>query len=54
MFQSLRIFLSDRNGATNIEYALIAVLLSLAIIVGARAVGTKLSTAYFQPISSNL
>ena len=41
--QSLWIqFLSDDNGATSIEYALIAAFISLAIISGATAVGLDL------------
>jgi pilus assembly protein Flp/PilA len=40
-------------GATSIEYALIASLLSIMIITGVTAVGTKLST-FFTSMSSNL
>jgi len=41
------------SGATSIEYALIASLLSIMIITGVTAVGTKLST-FFTSMSSNL
>lgn len=41
-----RRFRRNRSGATAIEYALIASLLSLAIIVGASAVGLQLETMY--------
>ncbi len=40
-----RFFLSE-TGATSIEYALIATLLSVAIIVGAIALGSSLNTVY--------
>ena len=35
-------FRDDESGATTIEYALIGALVSVAIIVGATAVGSKL------------
>jgi pilus assembly protein Flp/PilA len=46
-------FISDRSGATAIEYALIASFIGLAIIVGARSIGTTLS-ATFPKVSGNL
>ena len=42
----IRRFRRDCTGATAIEYALIASLLSIAIIVGATAVGLQLETMY--------
>lgn len=36
----------DESGATAIEYALIGVLISVAIIVGATALGSKLNDLY--------
>lgn len=42
----LRHFLTDDSGATAIEYALIATLIGVVIIVGVTAVGTKLSTSF--------
>ena len=41
-----RHFLKDTSGATAIEYALIAGLISLAIIVGARQTGNELRASY--------
>jgi len=38
----LRKFLQDESGATAIEYGLIAALISVALIGGARAIGTSL------------
>ena len=46
-------YVKDESGATAIEYGLIAVLISVAIIAGVRAVGGKLSTA-FTGVASNL
>ena len=37
---------ADTHGATAIEYALIASLISVAIFTGATTVGTKLSTFF--------
>lgn len=45
--QSLIIgFLANRSGATAIEYALIAGLISIAIIVGATFLGERLGEMY--------
>jgi pilus assembly protein Flp/PilA len=42
----LRNFLCDENGATAIEYGLIAASISIAIIVAITAVGSKLNTTF--------
>jgi pilus assembly protein Flp/PilA len=39
-------FARDRSGATAIEYALIATLISVAIVGGALALGTALDETY--------
>ena len=39
-------FAKDESGATAIEYGLIASLIAVAIIVGARAVGTNLNSKF--------
>ncbi|CAN0655271.1 MULTISPECIES: Flp family type IVb pilin [Alphaproteobacteria] len=41
-----RHFLKDRCGATAIEYALIAGLIALAIVVGAAQTGQQLKASY--------
>ena len=46
-------FAADQSGATAIEYGLIAGLISIAIIVAVRAIGTNLSNK-FSAISGNL
>jgi pilus assembly protein Flp/PilA len=46
-------FLSDEQGATAIEYGLLAALISVVIITAATAVGTNL-TAIFTAISTKL
>jgi len=37
-------FVKDESGATAIEYGLIAALIAVGMIVGAKAVGTKVNT----------
>ncbi|WP_377291742.1 Flp family type IVb pilin [Rhizobium sp. SG2393] len=39
-------FLKDESGATAIEYGLIAALISVALITGATALGSKLNTQF--------
>jgi pilus assembly protein Flp/PilA len=46
MMRLLVRFLSDDRGATAIEYALIGGLISIAIILGASALGSKLNVIY--------
>lgn len=46
-------FLKDEDGATAIEYGLIAALIAVAIISAVTAVGTKLQTT-FSEVSSAL
>jgi pilus assembly protein Flp/PilA len=53
MRPALKNFVDDDSGATAIEYALIAGLIFLVIIVGVTAVGTSL-THTFNEVSSNL
>jgi len=45
-------FVSDERGATSIEYVLIAGIISIAIIVGATALGGSLNTE-FTDLSTN-
>ena len=53
LMQLGRKFLSDEQGATAIEYGLLAALISVVIITAATAVGTNLS-AIFTAISTKL
>ena len=53
MRKMLETFVRDQNGATAIEYGLIAALIAVAIIGGVTAVGTNLSTT-FTNVASNL
>jgi pilus assembly protein Flp/PilA len=46
MWRTLQHFLEDQSGATAIEYALLASLVSVAIVVSVSLVGTRLSTSY--------
>ena len=42
----LKRFANDTNGATAIEYALIASLIAVVIITAVQTVGTKISTVF--------
>ena len=53
MSRLLRAFAADSSGATAIEYALIATLVSVAVVAGATQIGTALS-AKFNAVKSNL
>ncbi|MCE4071603.1 MULTISPECIES: Flp family type IVb pilin [Pseudomonas] len=44
LYSRLRTFLSDREGATAIEYAVIAGLISIAIVAAATPIGTKIGS----------
>lgn len=46
-------FLKDERGATSIEYAIIAGMLSIAIVVAVNAIGTSLNTG-FESLSAGL
>ena len=46
-------FMKDESGATAIEYGLIAALISLAIIVASRLIGSNLNKT-FSNIATNL
>ena len=39
-------FIEDESGATAIEYGLIAALIAIAMIAGAKAVGTKVNQKF--------
>ena len=53
MFKSMKNFAANELGATAIEYALIASLIAVFIIVAVQTVGTKVSTV-FTEIGSSL
>jgi pilus assembly protein Flp/PilA len=54
MLRRLRLLFSDRLGATAIEYALIASLISITIVAAVTSIGTTISTQFFGPISGAL
>lgn len=45
-------FLADRNGATSIEYATVAALISIVIVAAALAIGGKLNALFLGPVLS--
>jgi pilus assembly protein Flp/PilA len=53
MMKSLKKFVANESGATAIEYALIASLIAVAIILSITALGSKLQNT-FNEVSSNL
>lgn len=53
MTKLLKRFANDESGATAIEYGLIAALISVAIIAGASALGTRVG-ATFNEVSNEL
>ena len=46
MTTTLKQFWTDESGATAIEYALLAALIGVAIIGGAKALGTAINTEF--------
>ena len=51
--QRIKKFFGDESGATAIEYALIAALIAVAIILSVTLIGTQLQNT-FNEVSSNL
>lgn len=49
----MRSFIADENGATAIEYGLIASLIAVAIIVGAKALGSQINNT-FNAVANNM
>ncbi|GJD52475.1 hypothetical protein OPKNFCMD_5241 [Methylobacterium crusticola] len=49
----LKRFLADESGATAIEYALLAGLIAVAVIAGAKTLGTNVGTK-FNNIAGNI
>jgi pilus assembly protein Flp/PilA len=53
MWTRLQNFLSDKRGATAIEYGLIAAMIAIGIIASAKSIGTTLSST-FSSVASNI
>ena len=53
MIKSVKNFVANESGATAIEYALIASLIAVAIILSVTALGSKLQNT-FNEVGSNL
>lgn len=51
MLEMIKQFVRDEEGAVAIEYALLAALIALAIVVGAGSLGTNLND-FFQRIAT--
>ena len=50
----LKIFWRDERGAAAIEYAILAMLISLVIVATVRTIGGNLNTLYYQKVANNL
>lgn len=46
MSKFVKRFIADQSGATAIEYGMIAALMTIAIVAGITAVGSKLTTLF--------
>lgn len=43
-----------RSGATSIEYAMIASIISIAIVAGAKAIGVNMTNVFYNKLASNM
>ena len=50
----VRAFLKADSGATSIEYALIAGVISIVIVAGATTIGTRLNAKFLGPVAGGL
>ncbi len=50
----IRRFWMDDRAATVVEYALVAGLISIAVVLGATTIGTRLSSHYYGPVADGL
>lgn len=50
----LRDFWRDERAATAIEYGMIGVLISISIVAGVTAIGTRLSSKFLGPLAGGL
>jgi len=48
----IRKFLADQRGATSIEYGLIGVTISIAIVTGLTSIGTKLKGQWYDGLAA--
>ncbi|MCW6509504.1 Flp family type IVb pilin [Lichenifustis flavocetrariae] len=47
-------FLADRTGATSLEYAMIAAVISIVIVAASTEIGIKLNAKFFGPVVGGL
>ena len=43
-----------RSGATSIEYAIIASVISISIVAGAKAIGVNITNVFYNKLASNM
>lgn len=46
--RALKRFLTNKSGATAIEYSLIGAVISIALIAGGRSIGTAMNDLFYQ------
>lgn len=51
---SLRTFIRDERGSTEIEYAMIATLIAVLLVAALSSIGRTMNTKYFQPIAAGI
>ncbi|MEK8094021.1 hypothetical protein WOC76_16020 [Methylocystis sp. IM3] len=54
MKERLRRIFAENGGFTATEYAVVAFIVSIVIVAGAKAIGAKLSINYLGAVSANL
>ena len=54
MLKVMRKYLVNVDGATAIEYAMIAGFISILIVLGVTAIGTTISAQFFGPVTGAL
>ena len=52
LWNRLTNFAADERGVTAIEYGMIAVMVSITVIAGARAIGINISANFLGPLAS--
>ncbi len=52
--QCIKQFLGDERAVTAIEYGMIAALIGIAIVGGARAIGVAIQNQFYGPLSTGL
>ena len=52
MFKNINRFVADDGGATQIEYALIAILISVAAVIALNSINAKMQSWYWSAVNN--